>query len=97
MKEHRTTRPSHKEWRRIAKKERRRRIRQKFAQERDANDEKLRAALMSNMEYLNYRAEQEKQEKEKEAREQEEHVERDRLWLEEEVNTNRVSYNYIFF
>lgn len=91
MEEHRKTKPGHKEWRRVAKRERRRRIRQKAAQERDASEEKLRAALMSNMEYLNWRAEQEKEKREKEAREQEEHEERNRLWLEEEVNTNKVS------
>ncbi|XP_029668366.1 U2 small nuclear ribonucleoprotein auxiliary factor 35 kDa subunit-related protein 2 [Formica exsecta] len=89
MEGHWKTKPSHKEWRRIAKRERRRRIRQKAAQERDANEEKLRAALMSNMEYLNRRAEQEKEKKEKEAREQEEHAERNRLWLEEEVRAQK--------
>lgn len=89
MEEHRTTKLSHKKWRRIAKRERRRRIRQKTAQERDANGEKLRAALMCNVEYLNWRAEQKKQEEEKEAREQEEQAERNRLWLEEEARAQK--------
>jgi len=97
MEERDKTKPSHKEWRRVAKKERRRRIRRKAAQERDVNEEKLMAALMCNMEYLNWRAEQERLEEEKEIREQEEHAEQNKLWLEEEVNSNRVSYNYIFF
>lgn len=88
---------NHKEWRRTAKKERRRRIRQKAAKERDASEEKLRAALMSNMEYLNWCAEQKKQEEEKEMREREEQAERNRLWLEEEVNANIMSCNYIIF
>lgn len=87
MEERHTTKPSHKEWRRIVKKERRRHIRQRVAQERDANEEKLRAALICNKDYLNWRAEQKKQEKEKEVREQEEQAEQNRLWLEEEVNT----------
>jgi len=80
------TKLSHKEWRRIVKKERRRRKRRLKAQERDANEGRLRAALESNMEYMKFCAEKEKQTKEKEAREQEEHAERERLWLEEEVN-----------
>lgn len=77
---------THKEWRRIAKKERRRRIRRLIAQERDANEGRLRAALESNMEYLKFCAEEEAQKKEKEAQEQKERAERERLWLEEEVN-----------
>lgn len=86
MEEHHSTKLSHKEWRRIAKKERRRRIRRSIAQERDANEERLRAALENNMEYLKFCAEEEQQKKEKEAQEREEHAERERLWLEEEVN-----------
>jgi len=80
------TKLSHKEWRRIVKKERRKRKRQIMAQERDANEERLRAALENNMEYMQFCAEKEKQEKEKEVQEQEKHAERERLWLEEEVN-----------
>lgn len=89
MEERHTTKPSHKEWRRIVKKERRRHIRQRVAQERDANEEKLRAALICNKDYLNWRAEQKKQEKEKEVREQEEQAEQNRLWLEEEVRVQK--------
>ncbi|XP_019884458.2 U2 small nuclear ribonucleoprotein auxiliary factor 35 kDa subunit-related protein 2 [Camponotus floridanus] len=89
MEERDKTKPRHKEWRRIAKKERRRRIRRKAAQERDGNEEKLMAALMSNMEYLNWRAEQERLEEEKEIREQEEHAEQNRLWLEEEARAQK--------
>lgn len=76
---------THKEWRCIAKKERRRRIRRLTARERDANEERLKAALESNMEYLKFYAEKEKQMEETEAQEEREHAERERLWLEEEV------------
>lgn len=86
MEERRSIKLTHKEWRRIAKKERRKRIRRLTAQERDANEERLRAALANNMAYLKFCAEEEKQKKEKEAQEQKEHAERERLWLEEEVN-----------
>lgn len=88
------TKLSHREWRRIVRKERRKRKRQIIAQERDANEERLRAALENNMEYMQFCAEKEKQEKEKEAREQEKHEERERLWLEEEVNIHILYCNY---
>jgi len=81
--------PSHKEWRRIAKKERRRRLRQKAAQERDAQEESLRAALENNLDYLNWQKEQDRLEIEKEAREEKERAERERLWLEEEVRKKK--------
>lgn len=81
-----STKLSHKEWRRIAKKERRRRIRRSIAQERDTNEERLRAVLESNMAYLKFCAEQEKQREEKEAQVRKQHAEREKLWLEEEVN-----------
>lgn len=87
MEEHRSRKLTHKEWRRIARKERRRRIRRLTAQERDANEERLRAALENNMEYLKFYAEKEKQQEEKKTQEEKEHAERERLWLEEEVNT----------
>lgn len=77
---------SHKKWRCIAKRERRRRIRRSIAQERDANEERLRAVLEGNMAYLKFCAKQEKQEKKKEAQEQKEHEKQERVWLEEEVN-----------
>ncbi|KAG5324756.1 U2AFL protein, partial [Acromyrmex heyeri] len=83
------TKLSHKEWRRIVKRERRKRKRQMMAQERDANEERLRAALENNMEYMQFCAEKEKQEKEKEAREQEKHAERERFWLEEEIKAQK--------
>ncbi|KAL6253611.1 hypothetical protein P5V15_012327 [Pogonomyrmex californicus] len=89
MEEHHLMKLSHKQWRHIAKKERRRRIRRKIAIERDANEERLRAALESNMEYLKFSAEEEKREKEKEAQEQEKHAERERLWLEEEIRMQK--------
>lgn len=86
MEEHREARLSHKEWRRVAKRERRRRLRRTAAQERDADEERLRAALERSAEYSNWRQEQERLEEEKEAREREEYAELERRWLEEEVN-----------
>ncbi|KYM93464.1 PREDICTED: U2 small nuclear ribonucleoprotein auxiliary factor 35 kDa subunit-related protein 1 [Cyphomyrmex costatus] len=83
------TKLSHKEWRCIVKKERRRRKRRLLAQERDANEERLRAALENNVEYMQFCAEKEKQEKETEAREQEKRAERERLWLEEEIRAQK--------
>jgi len=80
-----STKPSHKEWRRIAKRERRRRLRQKAAQERDAEEESLRAALERDPDYLNWSTMQRRLEMEKEAQEEEERAERERFWLEEEV------------
>lgn len=64
---------------------RRSRLRRAAAQERDANEEQVRARLESNAEYLNWRAEHGEQEAKKEAREREVHAEREKLWLEEEV------------
>lgn len=86
MEECRSVKLAHKEWRRIAKNERRRRIRRSIAQERDANEERLTAALESNMEYLKFCAEEEDQRKEEEAQEQKKRAEREKLWLEDEVN-----------
>lgn len=80
------TKLNRKEWRRIVKKDRRRRKRQLLAQERDANEERLRAALENNMAYMKFCTDEEKEAKEEETREQEKHAERERLWLEEEVN-----------
>lgn len=77
---------SHKEWRRIAKRERRRRLRRKAAAERDADAERLRAALEKNADYLNWLEKCEVEEKEKEKTEKEEHEELEKLWLEEEVS-----------
>lgn len=84
--EHRGERRGHRGWRRIAKKERRRRLRRTAARERDADEERLRAALERTAEYSNWREEQERLKEEKEAREREEHAELERQWLEEEVN-----------
>ncbi|XP_071559837.1 uncharacterized protein [Temnothorax nylanderi] len=89
MEEGRSIKLTHKEWRRNAKKERRRRIRRSIAQEHDANEERLRAALENNMAYLNFCAEQEKQRQDKEAQEQKERAERERLWLEEEITAQK--------
>ncbi|XP_015176007.1 PREDICTED: U2 small nuclear ribonucleoprotein auxiliary factor 35 kDa subunit-related protein 1-like [Polistes dominula] len=80
---------SHKEWRRIAKRERRRRLRQKAAKERDADELQLRAALEKSADYLNWCKEQEQCEKEKEELEKQEHEEREKLWLEEEVKAHK--------
>ncbi|XP_034187004.2 uncharacterized protein LOC117607430 isoform X1 [Osmia lignaria lignaria] len=84
-----STKKSHKEWRRVAKKERRRRLRRKAAVERQADEERLRAALEQNADYLNWLENCELEEKEKEAREKEEHDQREREWLEEEVRAQK--------
>ncbi|XP_043510584.1 U2 small nuclear ribonucleoprotein auxiliary factor 35 kDa subunit-related protein 1 isoform X1 [Frieseomelitta varia] len=81
----RSTKKSHKEWRKIAKKERRRHLRRRAAAEREADEQRLRAALEKSADYLNWLEQREAEEREKEAREKEEHDERERLWLEEEV------------
>ncbi|KZC08380.1 U2 small nuclear ribonucleoprotein auxiliary factor 35 kDa subunit-related protein 1 [Dufourea novaeangliae] len=80
---------SHKEWRRIAKKERRKRLRRKAAAERDADAEQLRAALEKNADYLNWLEKCEIDEEEKERIEKEEHEQREQLWLEEEVKAQK--------
>lgn len=79
------TKKSHKEWRKIAKREHRRRLRRKTAAEREANEEQLRAALVKSAEYLKWLEQCEIEEREKEAREKEEHDQREKQWLEEEV------------
>ncbi|XP_011314276.1 U2 small nuclear ribonucleoprotein auxiliary factor 35 kDa subunit-related protein 1 [Fopius arisanus] len=76
---------SHKEWRRMAKKERRRKIRRKHAREVEADDNRLREALERSAEYLKWIEEQATAEKEKQRREQEEHDHQERLWTEREV------------
>lgn len=80
-----STKRSHKEWRRTAKKERRRRLRRKAAAEREADAERLTAALEKSADYLKWLEERELTERENDRREKEEHEQRERLWLEEEV------------
>ncbi|XP_047359436.1 U2 small nuclear ribonucleoprotein auxiliary factor 35 kDa subunit-related protein 1 isoform X2 [Vespa velutina] len=80
---------SHKAWRRIAKRERRRRLRCKAAKEREADEERLRAALERTAEYLNWCKEKEQREKEEEELEKREHEEREKLWLAEEVKAQK--------
>ncbi|XP_034947608.1 U2 small nuclear ribonucleoprotein auxiliary factor 35 kDa subunit-related protein 2 [Chelonus insularis] len=77
---------SHKEWRRIAKKERRRRIRRKIAQERDADEDRLRATLEKSADYLNWVEEQERLNEEKEKKE---HEENERRWIEAELKAQQ--------
>ncbi|XP_011866151.1 PREDICTED: U2 small nuclear ribonucleoprotein auxiliary factor 35 kDa subunit-related protein 2 [Vollenhovia emeryi] len=89
MEERGSIKPTHREWRRIARKERRRRIRRLAAQERDANEGRLKAALENNMVYLKFCAEEQKQKEEREEQEQKEHAERERLWLEEEITAQK--------
>ncbi|XP_043248307.1 U2 small nuclear ribonucleoprotein auxiliary factor 35 kDa subunit-related protein 1 [Colletes gigas] len=83
------TKRSHKEWRRTVKKERRRRLRRKAAAEREADAERLAAALERSADYLNWIKEREVAETEKEQKEKEEHIEREKLWLEEEVKAQK--------
>ncbi|KOX78446.1 U2 small nuclear ribonucleoprotein auxiliary factor 35 kDa subunit-related protein 1 [Melipona quadrifasciata] len=85
MEGNRSTKKSHKEWRKIAKKERRRHLRRRAAAEREADEQRLKAALEKSADYSNWLEQREAEEREKEAREKEEHDEREKLWLEEEV------------
>ncbi|XP_076170961.1 uncharacterized protein LOC143148474 [Ptiloglossa arizonensis] len=84
-----STKRSHKEWRRTAKKERRRRLRRKAAAEREADAERLTAALEKSADYLKWLEERELTERENDRREKEEHEQRERLWLEEEVRAQK--------
>ncbi|CAK9829437.1 U2 small nuclear ribonucleoprotein auxiliary factor 35 kDa subunit-related protein 1 [Anthophora retusa] len=84
-----STKKSHKEWRRIAKRERRKRLRCKAAAEREADAKRLRAALEKSADYLNWLEQCEIEEREKEAREKERHEQQEKLWLEEEVRAQK--------
>lgn len=75
----------HKEWRKIAKRERRRKIRQKAAQLRDAEEEELKEKLQNSEDYKQWTERQEKEENERIVRDKEEHEKEERLWLEREV------------
>ncbi|XP_043478244.1 U2 small nuclear ribonucleoprotein auxiliary factor 35 kDa subunit-related protein 2 [Leptopilina heterotoma] len=77
--------PSHKEWRRRVKKERRRRLRRRAAEERDADAERLRAALEKTAEYSNWIKEQEEEEKQKEIVEEQERIQGEHEWWEKEL------------
>lgn len=88
-KSHSTKLFNHKEWRRIAKRERRRRLRRRDARERDVEEEQLRAALARDADYLNWNKEQEHLDKEKEAEDERQRAEQERLWLEEEVRAQK--------
>lgn len=84
-----STKPSHKEWRRTAKKERRRRLRRKAAAHRDADKQRLRAALEKSADYLKWIEQRETEQTEKEQKEKEEHEQQETLWLEEEVRAQK--------
>ncbi|CAK9798249.1 U2 small nuclear ribonucleoprotein auxiliary factor 35 kDa subunit-related protein 1 [Anthophora quadrimaculata] len=84
-----STKKSHKEWRRIAKRERRKRLRRKAATEREADAKRLRAALEKSADYLNWLEQCEVEEREKEIREKERHEQQEKLWLEEEVRAQK--------
>ena len=77
---------SHKEWRRQAKRERRRRLRRKAAQERDADAEHLKKKLQNTTEYLTWVKEQEDKEKHQQSIQEQEHVEREQKWLKDEAS-----------
>lgn len=76
---------SHKEWRRFAKKQRRKRIRRAAAELRNAEEKLMRSKIEQSADYLNWLIEQEKLEADREKKEEIEHTERERLWLETEV------------
>ncbi|KOC61506.1 U2 small nuclear ribonucleoprotein auxiliary factor 35 kDa subunit-related protein 1 [Habropoda laboriosa] len=84
-----STEKSHKEWRRIAKRERRKRLRRRAAAEREADAERLRAALEKSADYLNWLEQCEVEDREKEIWEKEKHDQEEKLWLEEEVRAQK--------
>lgn len=83
---------SHKKWRGIAKRERRRRLRRAAARRRDDDEEQQSAALEHDANYLKL-LEDKKLEMKIEAWERQE---REKQWLEEEVNTYFKSMLSIF-
>lgn len=76
---------SHKEWRRIAKKERRRRLRTREARARDCDAERLDQKLRESADYLKWVEARQAQEELEAKQEKEEHDIQERKWLEEEV------------
>ncbi|CAD6213197.1 GSCOCG00003960001-RA-CDS [Cotesia congregata] len=79
----------HKEWRKIVKKERRKRVRQKTAQLRDAEEKQLQVALERSAGYLNWLLEQKLLQEEKERKKAEELAEQEKQWLENEVRAQK--------
>ncbi|KAK0082424.1 hypothetical protein PV325_010411 [Microctonus aethiopoides] len=80
---------SHKEWRRFAKKHRRKRIRRAAAELRNAEEKLMRSKIEQSADYLNWLIEQEKLEADGEKKEEIEHAERERLWLETEEKAQK--------
>lgn len=64
-------------------------MRRKTALAREAEEERLRAALEASAGYLTWLEQSEREAKENEEKEKEEHDERERLWLEEEVRAQK--------
>ncbi|XP_012266971.2 U2 small nuclear ribonucleoprotein auxiliary factor 35 kDa subunit-related protein 1 [Athalia rosae] len=80
---------SHKEWRRIAKRERRRRLRVRAATTRDLDAERLAAKLEESDDYSKWIQKQRAEEEFKKAEEAKEHELQERKWLEEEVRAQK--------
>lgn len=80
--------PSHKEWRRLVKKKRRKVVRQKAARERDQEAERVQQILEKREDYVEWQKEIKKLEEEKEKLAREEHDKLEKAWLEAEVRHN---------
>lgn len=76
---------SHRAWRRVAKKERRRRLRREAAKSRVKEEICLKAALEKDADYLNWLKAEELEEEKQEAADKQKHDEEETLWLEREV------------
>lgn len=85
-------RPAHREWRRLVKKERRKRLRQKAARERDEEADRLKKTLLQSSDYWLWLQDQNKQQEEEEKRAQEEHAQLEKAWLEAEVSNGSLIY-----
>ena len=82
-------RPSHKQWRSLVKKLRRKRLRQEAAKNRDEEEQNLQLRLEQDPCYLKWKEEEAKQLLESEKREKEEHVKLEKNWLETEVSLRK--------
>ncbi|XP_058805525.1 U2 small nuclear ribonucleoprotein auxiliary factor 35 kDa subunit-related protein 2 [Phymastichus coffea] len=82
-------RPSHRDWRRQVKKQRRKRLRQKAARERDQEEQRLQLVFEQSEDYLHWFKEQEHLRQEEEKRAREEHDRLEKAWLEAEVKAQK--------
>lgn len=79
-------RPSHREWRRLAKKERRKRLRQLAAREQAEEADQLERRLEASADYLRWLELEDKLQEQREARERQQHESLEKAWQEAEVS-----------